>query len=86
MSLKLRFECQADHAVQWSRSFTGFSTVRGRRRVSSVRNSLRSKALSGKSPMFHPFPVGWASVFGDSNLSRWTVSSRPYRKASRPEP
>ncbi|XP_076125056.1 RIPOR family member 3 isoform X1 [Alosa pseudoharengus] len=51
MSVKLRFEFPAQTGmVQRSRSFTGYGSVSGRRRVHSVRSSLRTKALSGKSP------------------------------------
>ncbi|XP_063766284.1 RIPOR family member 3 isoform X2 [Eleginops maclovinus] len=55
MSVKLRFESPADGGlVNRSRSFTGFSSLTGRQRSSSVRNSLRSKANSGgKSPRMH---------------------------------
>ncbi|XP_047438101.1 RIPOR family member 3 [Mugil cephalus] len=52
MSVKLRFDSPSDGGlVHRSRSFTGFSSLTGRQRPSSVRNSLRSKAMAGgKSP------------------------------------
>uniref|UniRef100_A0A8C9YA77 RIPOR family member 3 n=1 Tax=Sander lucioperca TaxID=283035 RepID=A0A8C9YA77_SANLU len=53
MSVKLRFDSPSG-LVNRSRSFTGFSSLTGRRRTSSVRNSLRSKAMTGgKSPRMH---------------------------------
>ncbi|XP_039653584.1 RIPOR family member 3 [Perca fluviatilis] len=56
MSVKLRFDSPSG-LVNRSRSFTGFSSLTGRRRTSSVRNSLRSKAMTGgKSPRMHPSP------------------------------
>uniref|UniRef100_A0A8C8GTM2 FAM65 N-terminal domain-containing protein n=1 Tax=Oncorhynchus tshawytscha TaxID=74940 RepID=A0A8C8GTM2_ONCTS len=66
MSVKLRFESPADGCVvQRSCSFTRFSPVSGRRRVSPLQNSFRSKALSGKSTRVHPSPsrIG-ASIWG----------------------
>ncbi|KAM9362300.1 RIPOR family member 3 [Symphorus nematophorus] len=58
MSVKLRFDSPSDGGlVHRSRSFTGFSSLTGRRRSSSVRNSLRSKAMTGgKSPRMHLSP------------------------------
>ncbi|XP_028261692.1 RIPOR family member 3 isoform X2 [Parambassis ranga] len=58
MSVKLRFDSPADGGlVHRSRSFTGFSSLTGRQRSSSVRNSLRSKAMTGgKSPRMHLSP------------------------------
>ncbi|XP_038552854.1 RIPOR family member 3 [Micropterus salmoides] len=55
MSVKLRFDSPSDGGlVHRSRSFTGFSSLTGRRRPSNVRNSLRSKAMAGgKSPRMH---------------------------------
>ncbi|XP_059184987.1 RIPOR family member 3 [Centropristis striata] len=52
MSVKLRFESPSDGGlIQRSCSFTGFSSLTGRRRPSSAHNSLRSKARTGgKSP------------------------------------
>ncbi|XP_066520880.1 RIPOR family member 3 [Hoplias malabaricus] len=51
MSVKLRFDCPAEGGmVQRSRSFTGVNTLGNRRRLSSARGSLRSKAVGGKSP------------------------------------
>ncbi|XP_060925726.1 RIPOR family member 3 isoform X1 [Limanda limanda] len=48
MSVKLRFDSPSDGGVvHRSRSFTGFSSLNTRRRPSSARNSLRSKATSG---------------------------------------
>ncbi|XP_034143058.1 RIPOR family member 3 isoform X2 [Esox lucius] len=66
MSVKLRFECPAEgDVVQRSRSFTGFSSISGRRRVSSVRNSFRSKTVLRKSPRMHPSPTRMgASIWG----------------------
>ncbi|XP_041744771.1 RIPOR family member 3 isoform X2 [Coregonus clupeaformis] len=66
MSVRLRFECPADGGVvQRSRSFMRFSPVSGRRRVSSLQNSLRSKALPGKSSRVHPSPSRMgASIWG----------------------
>ncbi|KAF7664248.1 hypothetical protein LDENG_00182530 [Lucifuga dentata] len=65
MSVKLRFDSPSDGGlVHRSRSFTGFSSLSGRRRPSSTRNSLRSKATAeGKSPRVHlsPTRVGGAS-------------------------
>ncbi|KAG9277934.1 RIPOR family member 3 isoform X3 [Astyanax mexicanus] len=49
MSVKLRFDCPSEGGmVQRSRSFTGVNTLSSRRRLSSARGSLRTKA--GKSP------------------------------------
>ncbi|XP_075938161.1 RIPOR family member 3 isoform X6 [Anarhichas minor] len=58
MSVKLRFDSPSDGGlVHRSRSFTGFSSLTGRRRPSSGRNSLRSKATTGgKSPRMHLSP------------------------------
>ncbi|KAK5933436.1 hypothetical protein CgunFtcFv8_013919 [Champsocephalus gunnari] len=58
MSVKLRFDSPSDGGlVNRSRSFTGFSSLSGRRRSSSVHNSLRSKANSGgKSPRMQLSP------------------------------
>ncbi|TMS19069.1 RIPOR family member 3 [Larimichthys crocea] len=58
MSVKLRFDSPSDGGlVHRSRSFTGFSSLNGRRRPSSARNSLRSKAMTGgKSPRMHLSP------------------------------
>uniref|UniRef100_A0A7N8XDQ9 RIPOR family member 3 n=1 Tax=Mastacembelus armatus TaxID=205130 RepID=A0A7N8XDQ9_9TELE len=58
MSVKLRFDSPADGSlIHRSRSFTGFSSLTGRRRPSSVRNSLRSKVTNGsKSPRMHLSP------------------------------
>nr|XP_046240994.1 RIPOR family member 3 isoform X2 [Scatophagus argus] len=58
MSVKLRFDSPSDGGlVHRSRSFTGFSSVTGRRRPSSTPNSLRSKAMmGGKSPRMHLSP------------------------------
>ncbi|XP_076600706.1 RIPOR family member 3 isoform X1 [Chaetodon auriga] len=58
MSVKLRFDSPSDGGlVHRSRSFTGFSSLTGRRRPPSVRNSLRSKAMAGgKSPRMHLSP------------------------------
>ncbi|XP_055763841.1 RIPOR family member 3 isoform X3 [Salvelinus fontinalis] len=66
MSVKLKFECPADGCVvQRSCSFTRFSPVSGRRRVSPLQNSFRSKALSGKSTRVHPSPSRMgASIWG----------------------
>lgn len=48
MSVKLRFDSPSDGGlIHRSRSFTGFSSVTGRQRTSSVRNSLRVKAMTG---------------------------------------
>uniref|UniRef100_A0A3Q2X4M9 RIPOR family member 3 n=1 Tax=Haplochromis burtoni TaxID=8153 RepID=A0A3Q2X4M9_HAPBU len=48
MSVKLRFDSPSDGGlIHRSRSFTGFSSLTGRRRTSSVRNSLRVKAMTG---------------------------------------
>ncbi|XP_042349870.1 RIPOR family member 3 [Plectropomus leopardus] len=64
MSVKLRFDSPSDGSlVHRSRSFTGFSSLTGRRRQSSVRNSLRTKATTGgKSPrmQLHPSRGGGA--------------------------
>ncbi|KAM3622068.1 uncharacterized protein V6R79_020025 [Siganus canaliculatus] len=58
MSVKLRFDSPADGGlIHRSRSFTGFSSLTGRRRSSSVRNSLRAKVMTGgKSPRMHLSP------------------------------
>ncbi|KAM3877684.1 LOW QUALITY PROTEIN: RIPOR family member 3 [Diretmus argenteus] len=58
MSVKLRFDSPSDGSLIYrSRSFTGFSSLTGRRRPSSVRNSLRSKAMvGGKSPRMQLSP------------------------------
>ncbi|XP_069387791.1 RIPOR family member 3 isoform X2 [Paralichthys olivaceus] len=57
MSVKLRFDSPSDGGlVHRSRSFTGFSSLSGRRRPSSARNSLRSKAASGGKSRMHPSP------------------------------
>uniref|UniRef100_A0AAQ5X614 FAM65 N-terminal domain-containing protein n=1 Tax=Amphiprion ocellaris TaxID=80972 RepID=A0AAQ5X614_AMPOC len=58
MSVKLRFDSPSDGGlVHRSRSFTGFSSLTGRRRPPSARNSLRSKASTGgKSPRMHLSP------------------------------
>ncbi|XP_072237546.1 RIPOR family member 3 [Leuresthes tenuis] len=58
MSVKLRFDSPSDGGlVHRSRSFTGFNSLTGRQRSSSVRNSLRSKAMTGgKSPRMHLSP------------------------------
>ncbi|XP_071059315.1 RIPOR family member 3 isoform X2 [Pseudochaenichthys georgianus] len=58
MSVKLRFDSPSDGGlVNRSRSFTGFSSLSGRRRSSSVRNSVRSQANSGgKSPRMQLSP------------------------------
>ncbi|KAM6980506.1 RIPOR family member 3 [Aplochiton taeniatus] len=57
MSVKLRFDCPSEGGVvHRSRSFTGFGSLTGRQRVSSARSSLRSKALSNKSPRVHLSP------------------------------
>ncbi|KAG7236854.1 hypothetical protein INR49_000158 [Caranx melampygus] len=58
MSVKLRFDSPSDSGlVQRSRSFTGFSSLTGRRRPSSARHSLHSKAITGgKSPRMHLSP------------------------------
>ncbi|XP_078139727.1 RIPOR family member 3 [Centroberyx gerrardi] len=66
MSVKLQFDSPSEGGlVHRSRSFTGFSSLTGRRRSSSVRNSLRSKAMAGgKSPRVHlsPSRVGGAML------------------------
>ncbi|KAM8755923.1 RIPOR family member 3 isoform 1-T2 [Acanthopagrus schlegelii] len=58
MSVKLRFDSPSDGGLSHrSRSFTGFSSLTGGRRSSSVRNSMRSKAgAGGKSPRMHLSP------------------------------
>ncbi|XP_075316315.1 RIPOR family member 3 isoform X2 [Odontesthes bonariensis] len=58
MSVKLRFDSPSDGGlVHRSRSFTGFNSLTGRQRSSSVRNSLRSKAMTGgKSPRMNLSP------------------------------
>ncbi|KAM4740352.1 RIPOR family member 3 isoform 2-T3 [Anableps anableps] len=51
MSVKLRFNSPADGGlVHRSRSFTGFSSLSGRQRSSSVRGSFRSKVTMGSKP------------------------------------
>ncbi|KAJ8358896.1 hypothetical protein SKAU_G00154210 [Synaphobranchus kaupii] len=51
MSVKLRFECPAESSMlHRSRSFTGFSSLNSRRRVSSSRSSLRTKGTARKTP------------------------------------
>ncbi|XP_030636137.1 RIPOR family member 3 [Chanos chanos] len=65
MSVKLRFECPAEGGmVQRSRSFTGFSTISGRHRSSSVRGSLRTKVFAGRSPRMSPSTRLGSSVWG----------------------
>lgn len=58
MSVKLRFDSPSEgNLISRTRSFTGFSSLTGRRRSSSVRSSFRSKAASGtKSPRMHLSP------------------------------
>ncbi|KAF0034390.1 hypothetical protein F2P81_012148 [Scophthalmus maximus] len=57
MSVKLRFDSPSDGGLlHRSRSFTGFSSLSGRRRPSSGRNSLRSKASSGGKSRTHLSP------------------------------
>ncbi|XP_072307853.1 RIPOR family member 3 [Eucyclogobius newberryi] len=58
MSVKLRFDSPSEGGlVSRTRSFTGLGSLTGRRRSSSVRNSLRSKAGSGTtSPRAHLSP------------------------------
>ncbi|XP_037535859.1 RIPOR family member 3 [Nematolebias whitei] len=67
MSVKLRFDSPSDGGpVHRSRSFTGFGSLSGRQRSSSVRGSFRSKATAGgKSPRMHLSPrrgsvVSWS--------------------------
>ncbi|KAG7494880.1 hypothetical protein JOB18_039351 [Solea senegalensis] len=59
MSVKLRFDSPSDGGlVHRSRSFTGFSSLNGqRRRTSSMRNSLRSKASTGGKSRTHLSPI-----------------------------
>ncbi|KAM9859538.1 RIPOR family member 3 isoform 2-T3 [Aulostomus maculatus] len=59
MSVKLRFNSPSDGGlIHRSRSFTGFGSLTGRRRPSSARNSLRSKAMTAaKSQRGHLSPV-----------------------------
>uniref|UniRef100_A0A3Q3LVD6 FAM65 N-terminal domain-containing protein n=1 Tax=Labrus bergylta TaxID=56723 RepID=A0A3Q3LVD6_9LABR len=59
MSVKLQFDSPSDGGlIHRSRSFTGFSSLTGRRRESSsVRSSVRSKSITGaKSPRMHLSP------------------------------
>ncbi|XP_054473540.1 RIPOR family member 3 [Anoplopoma fimbria] len=58
MSVKLRFDSPSDGGlIHRSRSFTGFSSLTGRRRPSSIRSSVRSKTTTGgKSPRMHLSP------------------------------
>ncbi|CAJ1050869.1 RIPOR family member 3 isoform X1 [Xyrichtys novacula] len=58
MSVKLRFDSPSDGGlIHRSRSFTGFSSLTGRRRSSSVRSSIHSKSITGaKSPRMHLSP------------------------------
>ncbi|XP_015230787.1 PREDICTED: protein FAM65C [Cyprinodon variegatus] len=58
MSVKLRFSSPSDGGlVHRSRSFTGFSSLSGRPRSSSVRSSFRSKAMmAGKPPRMQLSP------------------------------
>ncbi|XP_041808337.1 RIPOR family member 3 [Chelmon rostratus] len=65
MSVKLRFDSPSDGGlVHRSRSFTGFSSLTGRRRPPSVRNSLRSKAMTGgKSPRMHLSPSRGGAIW-----------------------
>ncbi|XP_056157871.1 RIPOR family member 3 [Lampris incognitus] len=63
MSVKLLFNSSEGGVVKRSLSFTGFSSLTGRRRPSSGRSSLRSKAMAGsKLPRIHlsPSRVGGA--------------------------
>lgn len=65
MSVKLKFDYPADGGmVQRSRSFTGVNTLGGRRRLSSARSSLRSKAVTGKSPRIPSNSRAGSSVWG----------------------
>ncbi|XP_056316509.1 RIPOR family member 3 [Danio aesculapii] len=65
MSVKLKFDYPADGGmVQRSRSFTGVNTLGGRRRLSSARSSLRSKAVTGKSPRIPSSSRAGSSVWG----------------------
>lgn len=65
MSVKLKFESPADGGmVHRSRSFTGVNTLGGRRRHSSVRSSLRSKATAGKSPRIPSSSRMGSSIWG----------------------
>ncbi|KAF3856772.1 hypothetical protein F7725_017495 [Dissostichus mawsoni] len=76
MSVKLRFDSPSDGGlVNRSRSFTGFSSLSGRRQSSSVRNSLRSKANSGgKSPRMQLSPAE-GELSGLCSRRRWRLSS-----------
>ncbi|XP_074523575.1 RIPOR family member 3 [Halichoeres trimaculatus] len=58
MSVKLRFDSPSDGGLVYrSRSFTGFNSLTGRRRSSSVRSSTRSRSITGtKSPRMHLSP------------------------------
>ncbi|XP_043977707.1 RIPOR family member 3 [Gambusia affinis] len=58
MSVKLRFNSPSDGGlIHRSRSFTGFGSLSGRPRSSSIRGSFRSKGtLGGKSPRMHLSP------------------------------
>ncbi|XP_013870796.1 RIPOR family member 3 [Austrofundulus limnaeus] len=62
MSVKLRFDSPSDGGpVHRSRSFTGFGSLSGRQRSSSVRGSFRSKAApGGRSPRTHLSPGRWS--------------------------
>ncbi|XP_052415539.1 RIPOR family member 3 [Carassius gibelio] len=65
MSVKLKFDCPAEGGmVQRSRSFTGVNTLGGRRRLSSARSSLRTKAVAGKSPRIPSSSRVGSSVWG----------------------
>ncbi|XP_073708687.1 RIPOR family member 3 [Garra rufa] len=65
MSVKLKFDCPADGGiVQRSRSFTGVNALGGRRRLSSARSSLRTKAVAGKSPRIPSSSRVGSSVWG----------------------
>ncbi|KAK7916318.1 hypothetical protein WMY93_012079 [Mugilogobius chulae] len=72
MSVKLRFDSPSDGGpVSRTRSFTGLGSLTGRRRSSSVRNSLRSKSGSGTtSPRTHLSPVRGAESCGPRSRSR----------------
>lgn len=58
MSVKLRFDSPSDGGSLYrTRSFTGFNSLTGRRRSSSVRSSVRSKSITGtRSPRMHLSP------------------------------
>uniref|UniRef100_A0A4W4DZS3 FAM65 N-terminal domain-containing protein n=1 Tax=Electrophorus electricus TaxID=8005 RepID=A0A4W4DZS3_ELEEL len=65
MSVKLQFDCPGEGGVvQRSRSFTGVNTLSSRRRLSSARNSLRTKVLVGKSPRIPPSARMAGSIWG----------------------